>query len=123
MSIKESFCPECDSRLKLGTRPHKGQRVNCPSCASTLIVESLSPLELIASSSLHGASRSKKKLYMVETSCPECDAPIKLGARVQMGQLVKCSECEVTLEVIDTNPPELDVALIGNIKFRHRDEY
>ncbi|MCB0210098.1 MAG: lysine biosynthesis protein LysW [Anaerolineae bacterium] len=60
---------------------------------------------------------------MVETSCPECDAPIKLGARVQMGQLVKCSECEVTLEVIDTNPPELDVALIGNIKFRHRDEY
>ncbi|MCB0194604.1 MAG: hypothetical protein KDJ65_21820 [Anaerolineae bacterium] len=123
MSIKETFCPECDHRLKLGSRPHKGQRVNCPSCASTLVVESLNPIELTSSSNQYGSSKSKKKSPAVETSCPECDAPIKLGARVQMGQLLKCSECDVTLEVIDTNPLELDVALMGNIKFRHQNGY
>ena len=28
MSSKETFCPECAHRLKLGSRPHKGQRID-----------------------------------------------------------------------------------------------
>ncbi len=44
--VAEALCPECDSSLKLGTHPRRGQPITCPECEALLEVVSLSPLEL-----------------------------------------------------------------------------
>jgi alpha-aminoadipate/glutamate carrier protein LysW len=41
--------------------------------------------------------------------CPECDAAIDVGDDVEEGQIVDCPECDARLEVVSTNPLELDV--------------
>jgi alpha-aminoadipate/glutamate carrier protein LysW len=41
--------------------------------------------------------------------CPECDAAIDVGDDVEEGQIVDCPECDAKLEVVNTNPLELDV--------------
>jgi alpha-aminoadipate/glutamate carrier protein LysW len=41
--------------------------------------------------------------------CPECDAVIDVGDDVEEGQIVDCPECDAKLEVVNTNPLELDV--------------
>jgi len=40
---------------------------------------------------------------MAKTYCPECDAAITME-NPHIGDMIKCSECGVELEVIDTNP-------------------
>ena len=43
--------------------------------------------------------------------CPECDAVVDMDVdEVEEGQLVSCPECGVDLEVVNTNPIELDLA-------------
>ncbi|MBZ5513847.1 MAG: lysine biosynthesis protein LysW [Acidobacteriia bacterium] len=43
-------------------------------------------------------------------SCPECEATIDLEDEdVEEGQLLDCPECGAELEVVNTNPLELDV--------------
>ncbi|MBI3933917.1 MAG: hypothetical protein HY316_04440 [Acidobacteria bacterium] len=43
--------------------------------------------------------------------CPECEAVLDLELDdVEEGQLVNCPECGVDLEVVNTNPVELDLA-------------
>lgn len=43
--------------------------------------------------------------------CPECEAILDLELDdVEEGQLVSCPECGVDLEVVTTNPLELDLA-------------
>ena len=43
--------------------------------------------------------------------CPECEAIIDLeGEDVEEGQLVDCPECGEELEVVNTNPVELDLS-------------
>lgn len=43
--------------------------------------------------------------------CPECEAVLDLELdEVEEGQLVSCPECGVDLEVVNTNPVELDLA-------------
>ena len=45
------------------------------------------------------------------THCPECEAVLDLELDdVEEGQLVSCPECGVDLEVVNTNPVELDLA-------------
>ncbi len=41
--------------------------------------------------------------------CPECDASIDVGDDVEEGQILDCPECNARLEVVSTNPLELDV--------------
>jgi len=42
--------------------------------------------------------------------CPECDAKIELeDDDVEEGQKLDCVECGAELEVVNTNPVELDV--------------
>lgn len=41
--------------------------------------------------------------------CPECEAEIDLGDEVEEGQTLSCPECDAQLEVVNTNPLELDV--------------
>ena len=42
--------------------------------------------------------------------CPACEAEITLKGQVEMGQSVVCPQCSQELEVIDTDPLELDWA-------------
>jgi len=44
--------------------------------------------------------------------CPECDADIDVGDDVEEGQTIDCPECEALLEVVTTNPLELDVVSV-----------
>jgi alpha-aminoadipate carrier protein LysW len=43
--------------------------------------------------------------------CPECEAMVDVDAEeVEEGELVSCPECGMELEVVNTNPVELDLA-------------
>jgi lysine biosynthesis protein LysW len=39
-------CPECDSRINVGDKPHEGQKVTCQNCWAYLHIIGLSPIEL-----------------------------------------------------------------------------
>jgi alpha-aminoadipate carrier protein LysW len=41
--------------------------------------------------------------------CPECEASIDIGDEVEEGMIIECPECNARLEVVNTNPLELDV--------------
>lgn len=42
--------------------------------------------------------------------CPECEAEIDVGdSDLEEGQTLDCPECGTELEVVNTNPMELDV--------------
>ena len=117
MSMNEAFCPECGTRLKLGTHPYKGQRVLCSGCETNLILVSLEPLELEVA--MLSSRAERKKHHTVNVACPECEAPIRLNIRVREGQEFVCENCDTLLEIISTDPLELDVALMINMK-NHR---
>ena len=121
MSFKEVFCPVCESNLNLRENPQKGQHILCVGCKTELAVVSINPVEL--EPFLGGRlSKEKKKGRGVETFCPECGRTIRLGANIHMGERVVCSSCKTTLELISTNPPELDVAFVAKSKQRHSDK-
>lgn len=43
--------------------------------------------------------------------CPECESLVEIEVDdVEEGQIVTCPECGVDLEVVNTNPIELDLA-------------
>jgi alpha-aminoadipate carrier protein LysW len=42
-------------------------------------------------------------------TCPECEAELTLQD-VEKGEIVQCAECGAELEVVNTNPIELDLA-------------
>jgi alpha-aminoadipate carrier protein LysW len=46
LDMAEGYCPDCDSPIKLGDNPRKGQHVTCPSCSAYLQVTGVSPIEL-----------------------------------------------------------------------------
>jgi len=41
--------------------------------------------------------------------CPECEAAIDVEDDFEEGQTLDCPECGAELEVVNTNPLELDV--------------
>ncbi len=44
------------------------------------------------------------------STCPECGASVKLGARPMVGEIVQCPDCGVELEVKGLEPLALGVA-------------
>jgi alpha-aminoadipate carrier protein LysW len=42
--------------------------------------------------------------------CPECAAEIELEEDTLKGEIIECPECGVELEVINVDPPELELA-------------
>ena len=60
MNTHETFCPECERRLKLGGRPYQGQEIICNSCQAVLEVINTAPLELDIS--LTAGKKSKRQL-------------------------------------------------------------
>ncbi|MGD0922650.1 MAG: lysine biosynthesis protein LysW [Terriglobia bacterium] len=41
--------------------------------------------------------------------CPECEAVIDVGDDIEEGKRVDCPECGAELEVVNTNPLELEI--------------
>jgi alpha-aminoadipate carrier protein LysW len=49
------------------------------------------------------------------THCPECEAVLDMEEDdVEEGQTLNCPECDAELEVVSTNPVELDVVSGGD---------
>lgn len=119
MDMQNIFCPECDHRLKLKANIHKGQHLTCPECETRLVVVGLKPIEVEPDRPGNHRTHSKKKqLNMARITCPVCDDVIALNAHVHIGYQVICANCNTFLEVVNTTPIELDVALAVNIKQR-----
>jgi len=45
--------------------------------------------------------------------CPECETVIDVGDDIEEGQRVDCPECGAELEVVNTNPLELNIVSTG----------
>lgn len=45
---------------------------------------------------------------MAMATCAECDEEIEVSDRARVGQRVVCANCGARLEVVSTNPLELD---------------
>jgi alpha-aminoadipate carrier protein LysW len=45
--------------------------------------------------------------------CPECEATIEIEDDVEEGAKLDCPDCGAELEVVNTNPVELDVISSG----------
>jgi hypothetical protein len=41
-----TYCPECDTQIRLNSSPRKGDQIICISCGAFLKVANLSPIEL-----------------------------------------------------------------------------
>ena len=100
-------CPECEYRIRLGPRAHKGQRVVCPGCKAGLIIVQLNE----DSVELDLAANHQKKRPTAEVGCPECESLIRLSISVREGQPVTCPTCHAELEVVSTDPIEVDFAM------------
>ncbi len=105
-------CPECSYRLKLGARPHIGQRKICSNCNANLEVISVSPLVLdIFDSKTPNRRTATPNKIVAEGFCPNCDHAFTFGAHPRRGQLIVCPECNMHLEVVSLNPLELDISI------------
>ena len=47
---------------------------------------------------------------MGRVDCPDCDGAIMLGSQVHVGLTLVCPHCDAELEVISTDPLEVDWA-------------
>ena len=44
--MKETKCPLCGERIKVGVKPWRGQEITCPACDAILEVVGLNPISL-----------------------------------------------------------------------------
>jgi lysine biosynthesis protein LysW len=51
---------------------------------------------------------SDAKSLSVTATCPDCGETIRLATPIRVGQEVLCPHCDAELEVIETDPVELD---------------
>lgn len=51
---------------------------------------------------------SQTKTRVIRASCPDCGEGIQLQGLARIGQKVICPNCDAELEVIETDPVELD---------------
>ncbi|GAB4436843.1 MAG: hypothetical protein Kow0031_18620 [Anaerolineae bacterium] len=87
----------------------------CHRCGTALTITRLEPLEIEVQATTH-AVRDKPKLKSVEVPCPKCDDFICIDSHVREGFQVKCSNCHAMLEVISTDPLELEVPLKTSVR-------
>lgn len=118
MTVQNTFCPECDHRLKLKTNVHKGQHLTCPECETRLVVVGSRPVEVEPAVPGKFTQVKKKQLNIMRQTCPVCDDAVVLNNRVHVGHQIICATCNTVLEVVNTTPLELDVALPLAIKHR-----
>lgn len=46
---------------------------------------------------------------ILQMECPECAAAIEAAPRMT-GEIIDCAECSAELEVVDLDPPRLELA-------------
>ena len=46
----------------------------------------------------------------IQAECPECAADVTLPDDVMEGEIVQCPECGLELEVVQLDPPTLEIA-------------
>jgi alpha-aminoadipate carrier protein LysW len=46
----------------------------------------------------------------IESTCPECDAAVGFARSPLNGEIARCTECSVELEVTNTDPIVLEIA-------------
>jgi alpha-aminoadipate carrier protein LysW len=66
--------------------------------------------------------RTKGAKTMASAYCPDCDAKITLNPNVRVGQKLTCPDCDAELEVIATDPVELDWAYDWNWEEEEEEE-
>ncbi len=54
--------------------------------------------------------------------CLQCEAEIHVDEDVDKGQIIRCEECEVPLEVVGLDPIELDLAPENEDEEYHDDD-
>jgi len=116
--MHQGYCPECSHRFKLKAPLKTGGQLACPKCKVNLIITSASPLELDLAITT-AKPKTKQAVLAIEAPRPECDHPIKLKSRIHQGAVFMCENCSADLEVVSTNPVELDLALPVNFKPKH----
>ena len=47
---------------------------------------------------------------MSTVTCPECAAEFSLEESTEVGEIIVCPDCGVDLEVIDLDPPTVELA-------------
>ncbi len=114
MNRKEAYCPACTSRLKLSERLQKGQQIVCDYCETRLNVVNLEPLEFSIGPGRNVRNSPKPKV--VDIPCPACDDFIRINAHLHKGQRVVCPACKSALEVISTDPMELDLPMKAKVR-------
>lgn len=114
--IDRTFCPECQFSLKVGPRPHKGQRLSCPECQTKLVVTDIAPLTVDLAT--FRASATVTQGNTIDIDCPECDGFVRLSVKVPEGYQLTCEHCQTPLQVVSINPIDLDVALPTRLKQR-----
>lgn len=60
---------------------------------------------------------------MALATCAECDEEIEVSERARIGQRVVCSNCGARLEVVSTNPLELDPGYDDEEEWEDDDEF
>ncbi len=55
--------------------------------------------------------------------CPDCDSEVYFSKRPSLGQVVVCRECNAHLEVVETDPIELEWALDVEEELEEEFEY
>jgi len=55
-------------------------------------------------------SDNTAKTQVAIARCPDCGEKIRLQGRLYVGKEVICPDCDAVLEVVDTEPVELDWA-------------
>ena len=120
MNRNEIYCTECEYHLNLGAHPHLGQKIRCPRCETGWVVTNLKPIELDLNVATSQPVKRKNKPPLVEVLCPECDQAVKLRMNVHSGYRLRCNGCQTTLEVVNTNPLELDPARSETLKLKQQ---
>lgn len=60
---------------------------------------------------------------MAVATCAECDEEIEVSDRARVGQRVVCTNCGAQLEVVSTNPLELDPAYDDDDEWEDDDDF
>ena len=107
--MAKAECNVCGEVIKAGLRLKIGQRLSCPACKAVLEIVGLDPLELdwlyFDHSVDEGDYLQIRKARLAE--CPLCRCEFNIPQKLQLGQYVLCTSCDVELEVAWLDPIEL----------------
>ena len=113
------LCPECNHALDVAHNLEIGQIVTCPDCWAKLEIISLYPLQLKwqirqlfddenGFYRFDQAVNEDTKANKIIPLCPDCHHPLDLGPSLDVGQIIRCPDCWVDIEVVSLVPLKLN---------------